>query len=448
MKFKRALCAIAALAMVGTCFTGCGEKPESSTASNAGSDSSASADNKDNNKDNKGGETKELTLWSISTESDSFHNAYEKAIEDFEASHPGVKVTHETFENESYKTKIKTSVAAKDLPDVYFSWAGGFTKTFVDSGAVLDVTEAYNSKYKADLPEAAVSNLMFDGKLYGSCMTTPVSCMWYNKKLFDKAGAKVPETLDEFKDACKKLKDSGVTPIATSVKDSWVLCMLHDALTLKSVGYETLNKTLTKSGGDYMDPGFLKSVQAIKDLQDMGAFIDGATALTNDEAQQEFFSENAAMYFTGSWMGGSIVSDCADRVDDYDVAPVPVVDSSKCKLTDFMGGGSDSLLVSAYSSEPDLATELAFEICKGVSHYGYIDGSGIPAWKVDYDDSAVPAITKKVADYAANATSFTLWFDTLLEGNDAENYKSTLQNFYAGELTPEQFQEEMKKILG
>lgn len=445
MKFKRVLSAVAALAMLGSCLTSCGGDDKSSTTSKA-DNSKSDASKTDDKKDSSG--DKELTVWSISTESDSFHGAYEQAIKDFEASHPGVKVNHETFENESYKTKIKTAVAAKDLPDVYFSWAGGFTKTFVDSGAVLDVTSAYNEKYKSDLPEAAVSNLMFDGKLYGSCMTTPVSCMWYNKKIFDENGVKVPETVDEFVEACQKLVDAGVTPIATSVKDVWVLCMLHDALTLKSVGPEKLAKTLNKEGGDYMDPDFLKSVETIKKLQDMKAFIPGATALSNDEAQQEFFGEQAAMYFTGSWMGGSIVNDCKGREADFDVAPVPVVNPANAKLTDFMGGGSDSLLVSAYTDEPDLATELAFEICKGVSHYGYIAGAGIPAWKIDYDDSEVPDITKKVAAYAAGATSFTLWFDTLLVSDDAEKYKETLQNFYTGDLSPEDFQKEMAKILG
>ena len=33
-----------------------------------------------------------LTVWSIATESDAFHPAYLKAIEEFEAAHPGVTI--------------------------------------------------------------------------------------------------------------------------------------------------------------------------------------------------------------------------------------------------------------------------------------------------------------------------------------------------------------------
>lgn len=39
-----------------------------------------------------------LTVLSIATESDTFHPAYLKAIEEFEAAHPGVTIKFETFE--------------------------------------------------------------------------------------------------------------------------------------------------------------------------------------------------------------------------------------------------------------------------------------------------------------------------------------------------------------
>ena len=386
-----------------------------------------------------------LTLWSIATESDSFHTAYADAIKDFESSHPGVKVVHETFENESYKTKIKSAVAANELPDVFYTWAGGFSQPFVDSGKVLDLTSYYGN-YKEDLSEAAVANITYDGKVYGSTIVTPVSAMWYNQKIFKENNLEAPATWDDFVNVCTTLKAAGVTPIATSAKDKWVLAMLHDGLTLKSVGPEKLQKTLLKQGGSYSDPDFLLSAQKIKELSDMGAFIDGAAALSNDEASAEFYAGKAAMYFTGSWMGGSIMTDAADPTD-FSVAPIPVVNDKNAKITDFMGGGADSLMVAASTKDADLSAEFAFEVTKGISKYAYLSGAGIPAWKVNYDDSAVPELTKKVTEYANGATSFTLWFDTLLESEDANEYLALLQKLYLGSITPEDFQKEMAAQL-
>ncbi|WP_044974232.1 extracellular solute-binding protein [Ruminococcus sp. HUN007] len=438
MKIRRILSGIAAAVLMAGVVTGCGPAAGggSSTASNDGNSNAGS---------NDAAQETTLTLWSIATESDSFHSAYANAIKDFETSHPGVKVVHETFENESYKTKIKSAVAANELPDVFYTWAGGFSQSFVDSGKVLDLSSYYEN-YKADLSEAAVANITYGGKVYGSTIVTPVSAMWYNQKIFKENNLEAPATWDDFVKVCQTLKDAGVTPIATSAKDKWVLAMLHDGLTLKSVGPDKLQKTLLKQGGSYSDPDFLLSAQKIKELSDMGAFIDGAAALSNDEASAEFYAGKAAMYFTGSWMGGSIMTDAANP-DDFSVAPIPVVNDKNAKITDFMGGGADSLMVAASTKNADLSAEFAFELTKGISKYAYLTGAGIPAWKVNYDDSEVPALTKKVADYANGATSFTLWFDTLLTSEDANEYLALLQKLYLGSITPEDFQKEMAAQL-
>lgn len=357
-------------------------------------------------KDSSSGAETTLTMWTIATESDSFHKPYLQAIKEFEKNHPGVKINMETFENESYKTKIKAAVAANELPDIFFTWSGGFSESFVSSGKV----------------------------------------MWYNKEMFKKQGVEVPATWDDFKAVCKKFIDAGIKPIGTSVKDTWVLAMLHDGLALKSAGADKVTKALTKQGQSYNDPDFVKAANCIKELVDMGAFIDGATGLSNDEASASFYAEQVPMYFTGSWMGGSIVTD-AEKPDNFAVAPIPVVNSKNASVTDFMGGGSDTLMVSANTKNKDLAAAAAFEITRGVSKHAYLSGAGIPAWTVDYDASSVPALTQQVADIAGKATSYTLWFDTLMSSDDAGEYLTLLQSLFAGDLKPEEFAASMDKQL-
>lgn len=395
-------------------------------------------------------ETKEeevkLTLWSIATESDSFNNAYTKAIADYETAHPGTKITHESFENESYKTKIKSAVAANELPDLFYTWGGGFSKSFVEAGKVLPLDKYYTDEYKAGLSAAALNNATYDGVLYGSTYTTPVSALFYNRAMFDKYGLKAPTTWDELVKVCQTFLDNGITPFGISVKDTWVLAMTHDALTLKSAGPDKTAKAITKNGASYNDPDFLASAQKIKELVDMGAFIEGATGLSNDEASANFYNGTVPMYITGSWMGGSILTD-AENPDDFDVAPIPVINSANAKITDFMGGAADTIMASNATEYPDVAGNAVFELTRSISKYAYLDGAGVAAWQVDYDDSAVNPITKKVAEYATGATSFTLWFDTLMDANDAGEYLALLQELYIGNLTPEEFVEAMATQL-
>jgi raffinose/stachyose/melibiose transport system substrate-binding protein len=387
-----------------------------------------------------------LTLWSIATESDSFNHAYTQAIADYEAAHPGVTIVHETFENESYKTKIKAAVAANELPDLFYTWGGGFSKSFVASGKVMPLDDYFTDDFKTQLPPAALTNATYEGVLYGSTYTTPVSALFYNRAMFEKYNLQAPTTWDELVKVCQTFLDNGITPFGVSVKDTWVLAMFHDALTLKSAGPAKTADAVTKNGVSYNDPDFLASATKIKELVDMGAFLEGATGLSNDEASADFYNGTVPMYITGSWMGGSILTDAANPAD-FDVAPIPVINSDNARITDFMGGAADTIMVSKSTKYPDEAGNAVFELTKSISKYAYLDGAGIAAWKVDYDDSSVNPITKKVADYASKATSFTLWFDTLMDANDAGEYLALLQELYIGNLSPEEFVKAMSDQL-
>ncbi|NDL68582.1 extracellular solute-binding protein [Anaerotalea alkaliphila] len=427
MKRKLIGMALALVLAMGT-LAGCGSKTETAEG-NAGTAKGDTA----------------LTLWSIATESDSFNRAYTQAIADFEAANPGVKVVHETFENESYKTKIKSAVAANELPDLFYTWGGGFSKAFVESGKVLAIDGYFTDEYKAELPQAALSYATYDGKLYGSTYTTPVSALFYNRKMFEENGIPVPTTWDEWMAANRAFLDKGITPIGVSVKDTWVLAMTHDALTLKSAGPEKVAAALTEGSQSYDDPDFLASAGKIKELVDMGAFISGATGLSNDEASALFYNGTVPMYLSGSWMGGSIVTD-APNPEDFDVIPVPVL-SGNAQSTDFMGGAVDTLMVAAGTKNPDLAGKAVFELTRGISKYAYLDGAGIAAWEKNYDESGINPITKKLADYAAEATSFTMWFDTLMDADDAGEYLALLQGLYVGNISPEEFVKAMAAQL-
>lgn len=388
-----------------------------------------------------------LTMWTIATESDSHHEPYLKAIADYEASHPGVKIVMETFENESYKTKIKAAVAANELPDIFFTWGGGFSTAFVESGRVLPVDDAY-ANFKDQLPQSMLGNLTWDGKIYGTGYTMNVSMLFYNKTMFAKYDLQPPTNFDELKAVCQKFIDNGITPFGISAKDTWVLAQTHDQFTLKSVGPTVLRSVLTKDGANsYNSPAFLDASSKFAELVAMGAYSDSAAALSNDEACATFYSGEVPMYIMGSWMCGSILTD-APNPDDFGVVPVPVMNSANAALTDFMGGPSDSLMVAASTQYPEVAADAMFEIAKGVSHYGYLAGCGLPAWAIDYDDSAVNPLTKAVAGYVADATSFTLWFDTLMEAEDTGVYLESLQQLYLGDITPQQFVDAMAAQLG
>ena len=44
------------------------------------------------------------------------------------------------FQNDPYKTKIRTAVGANQAPTLIFGWGGGVLKSYVDAGQVDDLT--------------------------------------------------------------------------------------------------------------------------------------------------------------------------------------------------------------------------------------------------------------------------------------------------------------------
>ena len=348
-----------------------------------------------------------------------------------------MKIKHETFENEAYKTKIRTAIAANEVPDIFFAWFGAWSEPFVTADKVLNLDDYYGA-YSDEITQETLSYATFGGSLYGVPSSTPISVLYYNKALFDQYNVKVPTTAEEFMQACQTFTDNGVPALSTSVKENWVLAMLFDALQLHAVGPEMTAKTITRNGGDYSDPGFLQAAQMLRDLIDMGAFIDGVTGFSGDEANQAFIDGKTAMYVQGSWLAGSIQNG-AENPDDFDLVPVPVLNSDRASEHDYMGGAAEGFMVAADVEDPDLVANAVFEISRSISENCYLDGSALPAWKVNYDDSEVPPMIQKLAGYSAEATSYTVWFNVLMTADDTEEYFDLTDQLFVGNITPEQY---------
>jgi raffinose/stachyose/melibiose transport system substrate-binding protein len=266
--------------------------------------------------------------------------------------------------------------------------------------------------------------------------------------MFEQYGLQPPTTFEELVSVCQTFIDNGVVPFGISAKDIWNLCMTHDALTLKSVGPDALNSCLTKDGTvSYNSAGFLEASTKFAELIAMGAYSPDAVALNNDEATQTFYDGTEPMYITGSWMVSDFYTK-SEHPEDYGFVPIPVLNSNTAKITDFMGGSSDSLMVSASTAYPAEATAAMFEICKNISKNAFLSGSGLAAWEVDYDVSTVRPQTQEIAALVRDATSFTLWIDTLMESEDAGVYRENRQLLYLGVITPQHFVETVAAQLG
>ncbi len=64
-----------------------------------------------------------LKLWHIwAADSESSKAPFLKSVDNFKKAHPNITLDIDATENETYKTKIRTAVAANEAPDIFFYW--------------------------------------------------------------------------------------------------------------------------------------------------------------------------------------------------------------------------------------------------------------------------------------------------------------------------------------
>ena len=385
-----------------------------------------------------------LTMWCIATESDANRPAYEQAIAEFEAAHPDIKIEWEAFENESYKTKIKAAMSDPEtLPDIFFTWSGAFLGDFVDAGNVYCVDDAYKG-FASDLPEVMLSNSTYDGHHYAIPLTFNIVALFANMDLLAEAGwDHVPETYEDLCACCDALLAKGIIPFGCAGKETWCVTEYLEPIIEKTIGYEKLN-AIFAGQESWNDPDIAVAVDNFQDMINKGYFDPNGMALGNDEVKANFIAGKTAFYQNGSWNCGEV----NDQVANAQVALFPVMNAEKATYGQVIGGPSDSLAVSASSKNAELAAEAAFELGKGICHYGYLAGSGLPAWTPDYDTSDVKPIVAAVADIVANSEGMVLFGDTAMSANPANTYLDYVSMVYGCELNGQEFVDGLTADLG
>ena len=384
-----------------------------------------------------------LTMWCIATESDANRPAYEAAIAAYEAAHPDVKIEWEAFENQSYKTKIKAAMSdPSTLPDIFFTWAGAFLGDFVDAGNVYCLDETY-AAFAESLPEVMLQNASYGGKHYGVPLTMNIVTLFANMDLLAEAGYEaVPQTYEDLTACCDALVAKGIIPFGCSGGETWCVTEYLEPIIEKTIGYEALNEIFA-GRGTWNDPAIATAVDTFQEMITKGYFDPNGLSLGNDQVKANFIAGEYAFYQNGSWNCGEV----NDADGNFQVALFPVMDAEKATYGQVIGGPSDTLAVAATAKNPELAAQAAFELGKEICHYGYLAGSGLPAWTPDYDTSEVKPLVAAVAELVAKADGMVLFGDTAMSADPANTYLNFVSKVYGCELDGAGFVESLTNAL-
>jgi raffinose/stachyose/melibiose transport system substrate-binding protein len=328
---------------------------------------------------------------------------------------------------------LQTKFATDDLPDIIQvykpqwveSYANGLDKLVDLTG--LECVSEYDEK-------ALDGTFKYNGKLYAVPIDSVVlSGVFYNKKVFEKAGVKIPQTWDELLAVCEKVKAQGVTPVYYSGKDAWsvqpptISGLLNDA---KEKGTDTfgLMEQINTNKLKYADcTNFVGSIEKTKNLIDLGYLNETYLSDTVDNAHQALANGECAMYINGTWCADNINKKFPDKIDDIGAFAIPTTsgDNYINMFTPY------SLALTTNCKDPELGKKVLNYIASKEAQQIYANAQpGVYLNKNVTSD--IPKATEDLKKIMDSGKSMTDWEE--INKYAYGNLSEPLLNYYTGML--------------
>lgn len=362
---------------------------------------------------------------------------YEKLIEAFKKENPGIDIEFKPQKATEYDTILDTSLKGGQAADIIQLRPYMGAAKIADAGYLepLDAVKGL-SNIDPSLLDAAKGS---DGKVYGVPLSTNSTQIYYNKKLFEKAGVSVPKTWDELIQASKTLKEKKIIPFALGSKDGWILSLTHATIGPEVYGGKEFVAKLLKGETNFKDPKFIASIKRFDDLKSF--FPDNFTGLSATDAQALFFTEQAAMYIGGSW-DLQVIRDKNKNLD-FDFFPVPPQSSGgKATLTTWVDGSYGVNKNSKHKSEA-----MKFMEFMTTKEFGQVFTDSFGRVSAVRGVSPQDPMVKKMAELTeSNGTPYMILI-YFAQGNPSTKkvFENELQGMFLNQATPEQVAQKVQE---
>ncbi|MDF2994995.1 MAG: carbohydrate transporter substrate-binding protein family [Xanthobacteraceae bacterium] len=247
--------------------------------------------------------------------------AMNKIAADFEAANPGVKVTVNYSDVESYKTSIRNFLVASP-PDVAFWFTGARMRAFTKRGLFEDISGFYKQTGLEKQMAPFLPAVTDGGRQYMMPTNFNTWGFFYNKEVFSKLGVEPPKTWNELMAIAEKAKAAGIVPFTIGTRDLWANALWFDYLTKRINGLD-FYMGLMDGKESYTDPRLKKVFDTWRVPIEKGYFLDNASSYGWQEAIPFLSQGKAAMYLLGPYVLTSLPEEARKNIGFF---PFPTVD--------------------------------------------------------------------------------------------------------------------------
>jgi raffinose/stachyose/melibiose transport system substrate-binding protein len=277
-----------------------------------------------------------------------------KLVDEFNAANAGkIKVEIESQPDyDGYEQKIRTSIAAGMVPDIFTIKLNPTTAEYYKSDLLMDFSSELTGAWKDSFKAGTLDQATIGGALKSIPYEIAITPIWYNEDLLKKAGVSYPKTVDEMWTVFDKLKAAGITPASqmTGGTNAWTSMLWFSHFAASLGGPKVWDKPLT-------DPVFVKAAALLKRMYENNNTTPDAIGGNAGVAGGYYLTARTAFFSNGPWYIGRVKTDAPAVFAATKVAPAPAAGPYK----DAMIGFLQANIAAANTKDPaKKAAELAF----------------------------------------------------------------------------------------
>ncbi len=383
------------------------------------------------------------------------------SVKRFNAANSKTQIKGTTFQNDAYKTKIKTAIGAGQAPTIIWGWGGGGLKSYVDANQVEDLTSWFeqNAAVKDRLFPSSFGAATVGGKIYAMpCETVQPIVLYYNKTAFEKIGAQPPQSWGDIMDLVPKFNAKKIAPFSLAGQSRWTNMMWLEFLFDRIGGSEVFQAVFDGEKNAWSNPVAIQALTEMQKLIKANGFVKGFSSIAadNNADQALLYTGKAAMMVHGSWTYGSMSSDGGNFVSGGHLGYMsfPPVDGGKGDPSDTVGNPGQYLSISAKATtaQKDIAKKFfATQVLSDAETKEWVGAGAVPI--VKGSDAALAS--SKDADFlkfiygvSSGAKVFAQSWDQALSPTAAETLLDNIAKLFQMSISPQQFASNMNPTIG
>jgi raffinose/stachyose/melibiose transport system substrate-binding protein len=273
-----------------------------------------------------GNQGKVLKLWHYEGPDSAMGVAWNQAIKEFEATHPGVKVKFEAKGFEQIQKTAPMVLNSKDAPDLMEYNKGNATAGLLSrQGLLTDLTAEVTKRGWDKLISPNVQTIakydakgtMGGDKWFGVPNYAEYLQVYYNKKLFEENNVEVPATFAEFTAVLDAFAKKGITPLANAGAEYMGQQYLYQ-LALSKADQNWVNAYERYTGKvNFHDPAWTYAANTFADWVKRGYIAKNSVSRKAEDAGVAFMQGKFPMMFSGSWWFGRVQKEAKFEWDTF-----------------------------------------------------------------------------------------------------------------------------------